>query len=221
MDLCADCRAELPTIDPCCPSCARPLPVGTASNSICRTCQHQPPLFHRCRAALRYQTPVKELVGDLKFRAQMNMIRLAGQLMAEQLHHQPDWQRPDAIIPVPMHPQRLRERGYNQALELARVVSHRLAVPLDGTSISRVRLTTPQTKLKRRERLSNLHGSFAARRRLDGLRVALLDDVMTTGSTVTECTQVVLAAGAAEVEVWVLARTVEPERSTGDLRPGE
>lgn len=208
LDLCRPCRAELPGIDPCCPRCAQPLGPGHPVGQPCGRCQRHPPPYTRCRALLRYQGPVPMLVGGLKFRKRMDLLRLLGTLLGAELAATlPREQRPDAIVPVPLHPRRLRQRGYNQALELARGVARQLDLPLDPGCCARVRATPPQAELERAARLHNLHGAFAARGALSGRRLAILDDVVTTGSTVAELTRVLRRAGALEVEVWALART--------------
>jgi ComF family protein len=129
-----------------------------------------------------------------------------GLLLAETLA-QPACERPVGIVPVPLHRRRLRERGYDQALELARVVGRRLDIPVLDRCCERVRSTPPQAALEAKARMQNLRGAFAATMPLDGAHVAVLDDVMTTGSTVGEVAKVLLAAGAAQVDVWCLART--------------
>ncbi|TVQ88439.1 MAG: ComF family protein [Chromatiaceae bacterium] len=213
-DLCPGCRAELPGIDPCCPRCALPFAPGQPPDQPCGRCLRRPPLFSRCRAVFRYEDPLPMLVGGLKFRARTELIRLLGQLMADAFaapeRDRPAPRmpfRPDAIVPVPLHPRRLRERGYNQTLELARILGRRLALPVDHRCCARVRATPPQAALDRRARAANIRGAFRASGALAGRRLVLLDDVVTTGSTVAELTRTLLAAGCAEIEVWTLART--------------
>ncbi len=119
---------------------------------------------------------------------------------------------PDVVVPVPLHERRLRERGFNQSLELARGLAGRTGIGLAATALSRLRDTVPQARLERAERLLNLKGAFAADpRQVAGRRVLLVDDVSTTGATLVECTAALLAAGAATVDVAVLARTAEPD----------
>ncbi len=113
---------------------------------------------------------------------------------------------PDCIVPVPLHPLRLRERGFNQALELARAPACHFRIPLVATGLRRVRHTAPQTQLDARSRQTNPLGAFVLGRPVRGPRVALVDDVMTTGSTVAECARVLRAGGATEIEVWAIGR---------------
>jgi ComF family protein len=212
LDLCAGCRAELPRIGIACIRCAQPLPEAVLATPmdtggpLCGPCRRRPPPFVRTHAAYRYEQPLPALVGGLKFRRQLNTLRLMSLLLAESLADSAG-DRPQGIVPVPLHPQRLRERGYDQALELARIVGRRLALPvLDGVC-ERVRSTPPQAELEARARKTNLRGAFQATTPLGGVHVAVLDDVVTTGSTVGEVAQVLRRAGAARVDVWCLART--------------
>jgi len=113
---------------------------------------------------------------------------------------------PEILLPVPLHPQRLRSRGYNQALELGRVLSNKLGIPLDTDSLRRTRATTPQAELPAPRRRANLHGAFSVTKPVCYRRVAVIDDVMTSGATVEEIARVLQQAGVGWVEVWVLAR---------------
>jgi ComF family protein len=159
---------------------------------------------------------VDHFIRALKFHQQLGLARLLGEQLARRLA--PETARPDLIIPVPLHGARLRERGYNQALEIARPVAHALGVPLDFRTLVRVRATAPQTGMTVAARRKNLRGAFALRDDPGGvvaamdfaavrnLHVALVDDVMTTGSTVQAAAQCLRAAGAMEVAIWVIAR---------------
>jgi ComF family protein len=113
---------------------------------------------------------------------------------------------PQLLVPVPLHARRLRERGYNQAAELARFAARRLGLRCEVTALQRVRATREQSGLGHAARVANTHQAFAARISLAGLRVALIDDVITTGSTAAAAATALRAAGAAGVELWVVAR---------------
>ncbi len=178
------------------------LPAG----SVCGACQRRPPPFARALAALRYETPIPTLVGAAKFRGRLNHARLLGQLLADAARALPaPW--PQVLVPVPLHPTRLVGRGYNQSLEIARVVGRALDLPVDGTCCRRVLATPPQAGLDEPARRRNIRGAFAALAPLPWQQVAILDDVVTTGSTVSELTRVLRRAGARRVEVWAVART--------------
>ncbi len=209
LDLCLGCRSDLPAIDPCCTRCALPLPAELVDGGkavLCGACQRRAPPFMICQAAFRYQEPLPVLIAGLKFRGRLNLLRLLGLLLARRLQAT-SADLPDLILPVPLHPSRLRQRGYNQARELARVVGKQLAVRVDDSFCARVLATTPQADLDQKARMKNMRGAFSALKRLDGLYIAVLDDVVTTGSTVSELARTLRAAGAARVDVWTVART--------------
>ncbi|WP_369406459.1 ComF family protein [Candidatus Thiosymbion oneisti] len=145
-------------------------------------------------------------MGGAKFRARLNLARLLGQCLASTLG-ECGAELPDLIVPVPLHAKRLRERGYNQALELARTIGRELSIPVDIQSCVRVSATPPQAGLARKERQRNVRGAFRVLHPPGVERVAILDDVVTTGSTVTELTRVLLRAGVERVDVWAVART--------------
>jgi ComF family protein len=209
LDLCNGCLADLPAIDPCCALCALPLPADVADRGtgvLCGACQGRAPPFTICRAAFRYQDPLPALIAGIKFRGRLNLLRLLGLLLARRLRETAA-DLPDRIVPVPLHPDRLRQRGYNQAHELARLVGRALAVPVDDRCCARVLATTPQSELDQKARMKNMRGAFSAMKRLEGLHLAVLDDVVTTGSTVSELARTLSGAGAARVDVWTIART--------------
>jgi len=204
-DLCAGCAAELPQNQDACWRCAQPFSTTKPPDTLCRRCQRQPPPFTRTISAFRYQGAVPFLMISAKFEGKLNVARLLGQCLAERViaAAQP---LPEVLIPVPLHPQRLRERGYNQSLEIARVVGRELQIPVDYQSCARVLATTPQTELSARARRHNLRGAFALTRSPQWSRVALIDDVMTTATTVSELSRVLALAGVAEIEIWAVAR---------------
>lgn len=180
-----------------------------ASDILCGQCQRHPPPFRRCRAVYRYEGPLPALVAGMKFHARLNLVRLLGALLAEDLlaaAEAPDWTWPDAIVPVPLHSKRLRQRGYNQALELARLVSRQLALPVEAACCRRIRSTQAQSELEERQRLSNIRGAFAVTAPLPR-HVVILDDVVTTGATVAELARTLRRNGCELVDVWALART--------------
>lgn len=209
LDLCAGCRDDLPGIAPCCTRCALPLPAEIGGNGnpiLCGACQRQAPPFAHCHAAFRYQGALPSMIGGLKFRGRLNLLRLAGLLLAASLRDS-GAALPDAIVPVPLHRQRLRQRGYNQALELARVVGRELGVPVDDHCCERLIATRPQTELEQKARHKNLRGAFRATVDMQGRHIAILDDVVTTASTVSELTRVLQRAGCRRVDAWTVART--------------
>ena len=205
-DLCAGCAADLPYNRHACPRCALPFDAAPPAGSLCGACQRRTPPFTCTIAALRYETPLPTLVGAMKFRDRLNHARLLGQLLADAVQDRAG-PLPQALVPVPLHPGRLAGRGYNQSVEIARVVGRVLDLPVDTGCCRRVLATLPQASLDERTRRRNIRGAFAAFTPFPWGQVAILDDVLTTGSTVNELTRVLRRAGARSVEVWAVART--------------
>lgn len=202
-EICPGCRADLPWITHSCPRCATPLAVESAP-APCGSCQQKPPVFDRASAALRYDAPLDRLITGLKYHRRLTLARTLGQLLAENL--QPTHGLPDIIIPVPLHRTRLRERGYNQSLEIAREVSRQLAIPVDTGIAKRIRPTPAQTSLPLKQRAGNVRHAFAVDTDLRDTHVVILDDVMTSGHTTNALAKTLRRAGAREISVWVLAR---------------
>lgn len=202
-DLCAPCNAALPRLASACPRCGNPL-AGNAA-TLCGACQQRLPAFDATRALFRYAHPVDSLVHGLKYHGRLDLARALGNLLGTELtrHGHPNV---DVLVPVPLDHARLRSRGYNQSLEIARPLTRRLGVPLDPFGVTRVRATRPQAELTRAERRKNVRGAFAASRDYSGKSIAIIDDVMTSGATADALAAALHAAGAAHVEVWVVAR---------------
>ncbi len=200
--LCPACRAELPRNHHPCPRCALPL---AAPQAHCPDCSGQVRPYVRAVSPLRYRQPVAWLVTRLKFDGQLRLAEALAAPLLEVLT-QREAPLPEVVVPVPLHPQRLRQRGFNQAMEIARPLARRLGLVLDGTACRRLRPTTAQTGLDAAGRRRNVAGAFAVSPRLAGRSVALVDDVMTTGSTVHAVADALCRAGVAQVEVWTAAR---------------
>jgi ComF family protein len=206
LDLCLGCRADLPHNRHACPRCAIPIPAGQTAGALCGPCQRRPPPFAASHAAFRYQDPIPTLVSGVKFHARFNLARLLGQCLTLALLEQ-GAEHPGLILPVPLHLTRLRTRGYNQALEIAREVAAGLAIPLDVHSCIRAQATSPQVGLDEHERRRNVRGAFSVVSPPAARHVAILDDVVTTGSTVAELARTLRQAGVERVDVWAVART--------------
>ena len=203
-DLCAGCRADLPVNACCCARCALPLEHPAERCGIC--IKREPP-FASAWAPFRYAHPLDLLEARFKFHRDLAAGRLLADLMIEAASQQLTGPLPECMLCVPLHHDRLRERGYNQALELAKPLAKALRIPLDVHTLIRVRSTSAQTGLDAKARRRNLHDAFAVKAdaKLPD-HVAILDDVMTTGTTLRECTRVLLRAGVKRVDVWALAR---------------
>ncbi|MBK1693447.1 phosphoribosyltransferase [Chromatium weissei] len=204
-DLCIECAAELPQNHNACWRCAQPFAIPKPPNTLCRRCQRLPPPFTRTFTAFRYQAAVPFLIIGAKFEGKLNFARLLGQCLTERVMNaaQP---LPEVLIPVPLHSSRLRERGYNQSLEIARVLNQKLQIPLNYQCCARVLATTPQTELSARARRHNLRGAFTVMNSLPWSHIAIIDDVMTTGTTVSELSRLFANAGVKKIEIWAVAR---------------
>jgi len=204
LTVCSDCQADLPWHrQPQCPQCATPTPLG----QICGACLRSPPTFDRTRAALIYAFPLDRMVPRLKYHAQLAIAPALGECLAHAIQNVP---RPDRLIPMPLHARRIRERGFNHASEIAREVAKRLDLPVDIASCQRIRDTPPQMGLKHDARRRNVRGAFACSNGVEGQHIALVDDVMTTGTSLDELAKTLKRAGAREVSCWVVARTLAP-----------
>ncbi len=209
--LCADCAARYAAPRPRCGRCA--LATGVALEA-CGHCLRESPAFDRTVCVADYTFPWDQLITAFKFHGRAELAGLLAEQLAAAIERAAPLApepRPACVVPVPLSPQRLRERGYNQAWELARRVARRLALPADAELLHRPLDTAHQSGLSRGERQRNLRNAFTLdpqrRSLVQGQRIALVDDVMTTGATVQEAASALRRAGAAAVEVWVLART--------------
>lgn len=201
LDLCRDCAAELPRNRVCCARCALPLALPAA---LCGRCQRRAPPWDGAWAPFRYGWPVDRLESRFKFGGDLAAGR---SLAALWLRESRPVSLPDLILPVPLHRVRLRQRGHNQALELARPLARALGLPLRHDLLSRPRATAPQSELDAVARRRNVRGAFALHPDAEPpAHVAIVDDVMTTGSTLAECARLLRKAGASRIDVWVLAR---------------
>jgi ComF family protein len=200
-DLCLACAGVLPWNERACATCALPLPAPAPA---CGRCLAAPPPVHATCAAFLYGFPLDRLLPRLKFHQGLAAGRLLAQLATDAFACAP---RPDVIVAVPLHRDRLRERGYDQALELAKPVAHALGLPLHEDLLRRVKATAPQSRLDAVARRRNLKGAFevVAHRPLPA-HIALFDDVMTTGATLHAAARALRSAGVQRVDAWVCAR---------------
>jgi len=205
MDLCPSCYSALPWNRTACLRCATPL--SGSQGLVCGYCLRKPPAFDASLTPLRYQAPVDWLIQAFKFNQRLPQGRLLGQLLARYLAGQVD-ELPELIVPVPLHSQRLRERGYNQALELARPLARQLGLVCAPDLVRRTRATAIQSLLAARQRRQNVRGAFELLRPLSARHVAIVDDVIATGSTVGELARVLRRGGAERIEVWAVAHAI-------------
>ena len=193
---------------PRCFRCGIGFPSLSDVDHLCSECLTEERHFSRARAVCGYEGAIMEAISRLKYGGVTRLAKPLGNLLAEYQDPEFSLSDNDLVIPVPLHTRRLRERGFNQSLLLARQVSRRRSIPLNFTALHRTRETQPQTQLTGAERRKNVRGAFEVRKAeaLEGKRILLIDDVFTTGATVQECASVLLGAGASEVHVLTLAR---------------
>jgi ComF family protein len=208
--VCGDCVQRFALVVPRCLRCGLQVPAGVVA---CGACLIEPPPFTRTVAAVDYGHPWDALITQLKFHAALDLVQaLADRMLdAVQANALP---APDLLVPMPLSDARLRERGYNQAWELTKRLDGRLRCGTDAHLFLRVKNTPHQLAFPPNERADNVHAAFAVEPRrtseIRGRRIALIDDVMTTGATAAEAARTLLRAGATEVQVWVVARTPLP-----------
>jgi ComF family protein len=200
--LCTGCRMALPRLPALrCAVCAVPTPAG----EVCGRCLQAPPRYARVAAALEYTFPVDSLVQRLKYAADLACARPLAAALADTIEHEP---YPDLVIAMPIARQRLAERGFNQAAEIARLACREFGLTPRTGLVRRQRAATPQASLPWKERARNVRGVFACDADLSGMSVAVVDDVMTTGATLDELAGALRHAGAKTVTGWIAARTV-------------
>lgn len=205
LDLCRGCRQDAPLNQHACRRCALPLNAPLPAHGLCGNCLRQPPPYHAGFALLRYSSPASDLIRDLKFHARLENARLLGSWMADTIVAR-SAPLPQLLIPVPLHRSRQRQRGFNQALELARPLARRLHIPIDARLARRLRNTAAQTELNAAARRANVRHAFALSAALPVRHVAIVDDVVTTGHTVAELAALLQRHGAQVIEVWCAAR---------------
>ncbi|TYO96623.1 ComF family protein [Geothermobacter ehrlichii] len=211
---CASCLTAITPLPKArCPVCALPYPATDDMPHLCGDCAKRRPPFAIVHAAGLYQGLLRELIHRLKYHAVPLLDRPLARLLAQALS-QNGAGSPDLVLPVPLHYERLKKRTFNQAQLIARELARILQSSFSDRLLVRLRPTPPQQNLSAEQRRRNLRGAFGVQDRLGGRRVLLVDDVMTTGATARTCTEALLAAGAAEVEIAVAgraARFLQPE----------
>ena len=216
--ICRTCLGDLPWHPTSsCPQCGL-----SSSGMVCGSCLNSPPDFDATKAIFLYAYPVNAMMQRYKYGSMLNLGDTFGEFLAEKINLGfSNLNHIDLIIPMPMHPQRLKERGFNQALEIAKVLNKILCknhkekldyTKLDYTSVTRQTLTPPQASLPLKERVKNIKGAFKVNAdkldKFQGKRIAIIDDVMTTGASLNELAKTLKKAGASHVACWVIARTL-------------
>lgn len=207
-DLCTECEKELPWSHSVCKQCG--LHISTTSHTeICGQCQQQAPQFDRVLALCDYADPIDRLIAAAKFHQKLVYTRVLGELLAKQVSQ--FWYQaqalPSMIIPVPLHDTRLKERGYNQSLEITKIVSKKLRLPFSFDICRRNKPTLPQSGLMHDEREKNMKNAFTLKNTMIPPHVAIIDDIVTTGHTVGELSKQLREAGVKQIDIWCCART--------------
>ena len=199
---CAACDRALPYLEAAhCPTCALPTPRG----EVCGQCLKHSPLFTRTAAVFGYAFPLDKLIQAMKYGDQLVLAHAFAEKLARCIDKT---ELPDCVIPMPLHPAKLRERGFNQSQLLAAKIARELGLELLPHACRRVRNTPPQSTLPWKERKKNVRDAFRCDADLTGKRVALVDDVLTTGASLNALAEAVQKRGAVEISAWVVARTL-------------
>ena len=197
---CLACDASLPYLKLAhCPLCALP----TTGGAICGRCLKHPPHFSHTVAIFAYTYPMDKLIIALKYGEKFNLAKIMGHKLSACVNDYPD-----CIVAMPLHPVRLRERGFNQSFQLARHIGRLLSIPVLPDACQRIVNTPSQSSLPWKQRNKNVHQAFTCDTTVAGKHVAVVDDVMTTGATLNELALALLNAGATKVSAWVVARTL-------------
>lgn len=207
LELCQVCNQALPWLQDACYQCGAILEQGKESIR-CRDCIISPPAFDRLCALFNYEMPISKLMPQLKFHDKLLYGKLLGQLL---LQEYPKWYglelEPEALLPVPLADGRLRQRGFNQVLEILRPIMQTKKFPILSDHCVRVKSTKPQTKMSMRYRRRNLRGAFKMMQRIPYRHIAVVDDVYTTGSTIQAISEVLRKVGVEQIDVWCIFRT--------------
>ena len=207
-NICDACFFNLPILPESCIQCGKFFSGVAPESKKCGKCITKPPPFDLTYALFPYVPPIISLLIKLKYGLSLSHAKFFSEILINQIRsvwylHQP---LPDLILPIPLHAKRLRERGFNQAVEIARPISKKLTIPMDLRHIKRIKYTQPQSNLKAKERQANVAKAFFTTKNYAGLTVAVVDDVITTGNTMTEFCHLLRKANVTAIHVWCCAR---------------
>ena len=207
IEICLDCFEGLPRNHTSCVQCALPLADDMPDNVLCGRCIKKTPAYDYVYSPLLYEGDVIRLMHQLKFNEKITFARTFGEILFQLLKLEPSQENnPDCLLPVPLHSSRLRQRGFNQSIELARVLSKKLNIAIEYDAVTRSRSTTSQMGLDAKARRKNIKGAFSMVKKLKAKHVLIVDDVMTTGSTVDELAKILKRNGVERVGVLSFAR---------------
>ena len=199
--LCDACINDLPLLGHACPRCAMPTP----HSQLCGRCLNKPPQQDFSFSLFHYQEPIKGLIADFKYHDKLYLGQLFAHLMTKPLSHR---HLPQLLIPIPLHSKRLRQRGYNQSLELAKALSKSLKIPISNQFLTRTKNTAPQASLPFEQRKNNIQHAFSLMNENIPSHIVLIDDVLTTGHTANAAVKTLRQKGVETIEVWTIARTI-------------
>lgn len=201
--ICQPCKQDLPWLKNACRQCALPIKAVPGTDLLCPQCIRKPPPFHSVKAAFEYRFPIDQLILRAKFNQQTAYLRLLARLLVQRVIDEP---RPDLLIPVPLHRNRLLQRQYNQSAILSGYIGEILKLPVDYKLLKKKTDTAHQAELERKQRKRNLSNSFQCCAQPPA-SVAIIDDVVTTAATATELSRILINAGCRTVDIWAIART--------------
>ena len=202
--ICKSCYSRLPANRVCCRQCA--LPLASTNQQLCGHCQQTSPTFNSAFIPFRYEHPVDEWIWKFKFRNDLVSGKLLADLFLQKLAES-NAVMPEILVPVPLHASRLRQRGFNQSHWLARHIGKQLGIPVNSRSVQRSLKTPPQHELNMKKRTTILRKAFALNGDFKHLHAAIVDDVLTTGSTVNEISKLLRSNGTKRIDCWAIART--------------
>ncbi len=209
--ICHECHSRLPLVTQSCPICAMP----SVNQQVCGACLNHSPYFDHCLAAFHYEPPISNFIARFKFNQQLQLIELLSQYLYKKIcahYDDKNLKLPNLLIPVPLHSKRIRQRGFNQAQLIGKYLAKKLQRPLSNKICQRIIDTQPQSALNANQRQANLRGAFSIHKNhLEKLRnqeVAIIDDVVTTGSTVNELSKQLIKVGVRKIHIWCLARAI-------------
>jgi ComF family protein len=209
--MCRECIEGIPWLrPPYCPMCAKPISSAVVPSHPCSECLLEPPPFESARALMIYREEIFPIIHRMKYGARPSLARFFGEVMLREFERVLGDMEVDGIIPIPLHPRRLRQRGFNQAALMAKRIGRRLGIQVEERAFARTRWTEPQVGLSRARREVNVRGAFKVRQpeKIQDRQWLLVDDVYTTGSTLREAARTLKKAGAATVQVLTLARVL-------------
>lgn len=210
LGICAGCQLDLPWNTNACRICSEPMPSQLSGQVTCGKCLTSQPAFDRCLTAFTFEFPVRQAIHQLKYSQQCYWSRPLSACLHRVIDQQSPLYRPEVLIPVPMDRAKKRIRKINQSEEIAKRVGKHMRLPVDGKSVRKIRATSAQSTLSKRERRQNLRGSFEVIGKPRYQHVAIVDDVITTGATAETLARLLKKAGIEEVSIWCIARTPTP-----------